>query len=131
LPHRNASPPQKELQDIESPDFVDLGVAAFTKATLDGSTYSVSEPLVWEALFKLLREDRNRELLGELLLRAIGDFASTGSTAGSASEMGKRAELAIALVLWYMTEPGKHLLHLVRRTIEEHGLDVELPGWCA
>ena len=110
-----------------APDFVDLGVAAFTAVTKENCVYSVKEPLAWEALFRLLREDEHRDHLTELLHRALNDMAK----AASPSEMGTRAERAIALILWYMTEPGKHLRQLVRKTMEENGLRLDLPAWCA
>jgi len=116
-----------QAMSLKAPDFVDLGVAAFTSSTDEGLIYSVKEPLTWEALFRLLREDRHREHLTTLLHHALNNMAGWAS----ASEKGNRAEHAITLLLWYMIEPGKHLRQLVLQTMTMNKIRLTLPAWCA
>ncbi len=110
-------------------DFVELGVAMFTKVEVEKHIYQIREPLVWTSLFILLREPQHRELLAELLTIALKQIQGRGMKEVSAEERGRRAEKAIALILWYMTEPGKHLRVLVHKTIAKRNLDVQLPTW--
>lgn len=115
---------------LEQADFVYLGLAMYTPPRpLVKMGLLMGESLIWMAGWKLLR--LHPDLLRNILRHAMANFTQLGLNATDASGRGTIAEKAIALGIFSMTEPGKHLRYLVQKTAEKSGTrDLQLPAWC-
>lgn len=106
--------PLCSAQNMKYPiDFVEIGVATFSAISSDEKKYRVAEPLVWEALFTLLRQPdkKHREYLGKLILLCLTKVDKQDFVTVTPSFKGICAERAMALIFWYMDKPGRHLVH--------------------
>lgn len=94
-------------------------MASHSKSQGQGYDINAEEPLLWRAAMKVI--DDYRSDLVPALHSVLTRFMSGGTAPipTTAQENGYRVEKLFAFVLRLMKKPGAHVIHLIKKSIED------------